>query len=448
MKWQKLLPEMEKQKVMTVRTEKVGKENEKMNAFDKVIGYETTKQELLQICDMIQNKKYYEELGAKLPQGILLYGDPGMGKTLLAKCFIEESGLPSYLIRRTKSSEDFLDEITTIFQKAKENAPSIVFLDDLDKFENEDYAHCDAEAYVAIQAAIDSVNGKEVFVLATANDLYKLPESLRRAGRFDRKIELLCPSEQDACDIIKHYLNGKRVSEDVRLEDIAMMITYSSCAELETVLNEGAVRAAYLRHESITMEDLVEAVLKKEYKAQDNLTQISEEEMQRIALHEAGHLVVSEVLSPGSIGFASIRTKGHDSSGGFTRRCKKLTNIPSQILIALGGKAAEELYYADRYMDGSKNDISKAVEYIRDAICEQAACGVGLLDVETRSTPCMSDNLNARNEAVVQAELHRYLLEARSILFQNKKFLGKVKSTLLEKETLLYSDIRMIKESI
>lgn len=420
-----------------------------MSAFDQVIGYATTKQELLQICDMIKNKKYYEELGAKLPKGILLYGDPGLGKTLMAKCFIEESGLPSYVVRRTKSSGELLEEIAAAFKKAEEiQSASIVFLDDMDKFENEDYGHCDAEAYVAIQAAIDSVYDREVFVLATANDLYKLPESLKRAGRFDRKIELLRPTEKDAYDIIKHYLKDKRVSDQVNLEDISNMITYSSCAELETVLNEGAVRAAYLRHDSITMDDLVEAVLKKEYKAQDNLMQISEEELKRIAQHEAGHLVVSEVLSPGSVGFASIRAAGSDSTGGFVRQCKKPANITHQILVALGGKAAEELYYSNRYANGSKKDISVAIEHIRNAICDLAACGVGLLDVETRNSPPMSDNLNSRNESMVQAELERYLWWTKTILFKNKDFLEKVGSDLLEKETLLYSDIQRIRESV
>ena len=419
-----------------------------MSAFDKVIGYETVKKELLQICDMICNKEFYQKFGAKLPQGILLYGEPGLGKTLLAKCFIEESGLPFYLIRRTKSSEDFVDEITTTFQTAKENAPAIIFLDDMDKFENEDYSHRDAEAYVAVQAGIDEVKGAEVFILATANDLYKLPDSLKRAGRFDRKIEMLCPTEQDAREIIKYYLKDKKVSESVKLEDVAMMINYSSCAELETLLNEGAIRAAYLRHESITMEDLVEAVLKKEYEAQDNLSVTSKEELQRIALHEAGHLVVSEVLCPGSIGFASIRTKGRDSTGGFIRQCKKFTNLSYQILVSLGGKAAEDFYYADRYGDGSQSDISKAVERIRTAISEYGACGLALVDVETRNTPCMSENLNARNEAVVQAELERYLQEAKAILFKHKEFLEKVQSVLMQKETLLYSDSREIRGSV
>lgn len=129
-----------------------------MSAFDKVIGYETIKNELLQICDMVHNKERYEALGAKLPQGILLYGDPGLGKTLIAKCFIEESGLKSYVVRRNKGNDDFISNITETFQKAKENAaPCIVFLDDMDKFANEDSDHRDAEEYVAVQSGIDEV---------------------------------------------------------------------------------------------------------------------------------------------------------------------------------------------------------------------------------------------------------------------------------------------------
>ena len=99
-----------------------------MSAFDKVIGYETIKNELLQICDMIHNREIYEELGAKLPQGILLYGDPGLGKTLMAKSFIEESGLKSYIVRRNKGSDDFIGDITDTFRKAKENTPCVIFL--------------------------------------------------------------------------------------------------------------------------------------------------------------------------------------------------------------------------------------------------------------------------------------------------------------------------------
>ena len=115
-----------------------------MNKFDKIIGYQAIKNELLQICDMVHNSDIYKNLGAKLPQGILLYGDPGLGKSLMAKCFIEESGLSSFIVRRDKGSDDFIAKITETFKKAKENSPSIVLLDDMDKFANEDDRHVDA----------------------------------------------------------------------------------------------------------------------------------------------------------------------------------------------------------------------------------------------------------------------------------------------------------------
>ena len=222
-----------------------------MSALDKVIGYEAIKNELLQICDMIHNREIYEELGARLPQGILLYGEPGLGKTLMAKSFIEESGLKAYIVRRNKGDDDFIGEITDTFHRAKENTPCVIFLDDMDKFANEDSDHRDAEEYVAVQSGIDEVKNCDVFVLATANEMRKLPGSLVRSGRFDRKIEVKCPTDKDANKIIAHYLSDKKVSKNVNMEDLSKMISYSSCAELETILNEAAISAAYKRKTDI-----------------------------------------------------------------------------------------------------------------------------------------------------------------------------------------------------
>lgn len=419
-----------------------------MNAFDKVIGYETIKNELLQICDMIHNKDIYTELGAKMPQGILLYGEPGLGKTLMAKCFISECGLTTYTIRRNKGVNDFVAEITETFRKARENAPAVIFLDDMDKFANDDANHRDAEEYVAVQSGIDEVKGSDVFVFATVNNIRKLPDSLRRSGRFDRKIEVCSPSHKDACDIIQHYLKDKKVAEDVNLEDIAMMIKYSSCAELETVLNEAAIRAGYQRKQKITMEDLVGAVLRMEYEAPDSYSKTSDEDMRRIALHEAGHLVISEVLCPGSVGLASLRGSGRDSVGGFVRRCKELKRRPHHVLVYLGGKAAVELNYADACASGCQGDISRAADLIRNGIADSGICGMGLVDVEAPGSPVMSESLNARTETVVHAELERYLLKAKDILLRNRAFLNKATDMLLIKGTLLYSDIKAIRESI
>ena len=419
-----------------------------MNAFEKVIGYESIKNELMQICDMLHNKDIYEGLGAKLPQGILLYGDPGLGKTLMAKCFIEASGLKTYTVRRNKGNDDFIGEITKTFAEAKENAPAIVFLDDMDKFANEDDNHRDAEEYVAVQSGIDEVKDCKVFVLATANDLRKLPRSLVRSGRFDRKIAVQCPTDKDAEAIIEHYLLSKKVSTSVNKEDLSKMISYSSCAELETILNEAAINAAYQRKDCIEMNDLVKAVLRMQYDAPDNFTKTSADDLKKTALHEAGHLVVCEVLEPNSVGLASLRSTGRDSTGGFIHLCKDLKRRPYHILVSLAGKAAVELYYSETCASGCSDDIHKAYDLIRDGLSTNGTHGFGMIDVSTLQFPNTSESMNSRNEAVTQAELERYMIKTKDILLKNRSFLEAAAKALMEKETLLYSDISELRRNV
>ena len=414
-----------------------------MSAFDKVIGYETIKNELMQICDMIHNRELYENLGARLPRGIMLYGEPGLGKTLMAKCFIEESGLKAFTIRKNKSSENFIESIGETFEKAKENAPSIVFLDDMDKFSNEDGKDRDAEEFVAIQAGIKKKKNCDVFVLATVNKNYTLPRSLTRSGRFDRKIRFYIPEEKDVYDIIRYYLSNKKLSGSVNIDDLSKMFVYSSCAELENILNEAAIYAAFKRKDSIHMEDLIESVLKMQYDSSTNFTGISADDIKKIALHEAGHLVVSEVLEPGSVGLAALCSKG-----GFVHRCKELSDHSYYVMVSLAGKAAAELYYADSWPKGSESDIKLAFENIRNGLSVSGTHGFGMIDVADHRFPVTSESMNSRNEAVTQAELERYMIKTKDILLKNRDFLEKAAEALMEKKTLLYSDIKRLRESI
>lgn len=415
-----------------------------MNAFDKVIGYKATKRELLQLCDMLRNREIYEEMGARLPHGLLLYGDPGLGKTLLARCFVEESGLHTITVRRDKGGDAFIDGITQAFASAKTKAPSIVLLDDMDKFANEDDTHCDAPEYAAVQAGIDDVKDAGVFVIATANDIRKLPSSLRRSGRFDRKIGLRAPTVSDAEEIITHYLKTKRVSDSVNMEDLTRMMRYNSCAELETILNEAAVRAAFARKTGIDMEDMVSVVLKQQYGAQEDMPRVSDEVIEKVALHEAGHLVVCEALCPGGVGFASLLPSDENRCGGFIHCCKGVSDSQSAI-IALGGKAAVEMRYAGQVAEGCSDDIARAVNCIREAAAKEGTLGFSLLNVESDSSSNMSESLNARSEAAVQAELERYYGKARALLAQNEAFLKEITEALVMKKTLLYSDIQAIR---
>lgn len=416
-----------------------------MKAFEKVIGYESIKKDLMEICDMIQNRQRYDELGAKLPSGVLLHGKPGLGKTLLAKCFIEACALPTYTIRNNKGSDGFIDKITSAFEKAKQNAPAIVFLDDMDKFANEDEKHSDAKEYVAVQAGIDDVKGCDVFVIATTNDIDKLPKSLLRSGRFDRIIVMKPPTAGDAERIIKYYLKGKKVADDVNLDDLCKMMTYSSCADLEVLLNEAAMKAAYGRKEKIEMQDIIDAVLRLHYHSPGEAVWKNDEELCKVALHEAGHLVVAETLRCGSVGLASLRTQRNGRAAGFVQRCKDLGSYENDIKVVLAGKAAVELYYSERHDGGCYDDLRQAYRILFDEISECAASGLGLLDV---SRNCTSESLLTRTEAVIQSELERYMFESRNIILKNRAFLEKAADALKEKETLLYSDIQAIRESV
>lgn len=419
-----------------------------MSAFDRIIGYDTIKSELKQITDMIYNRSVYTEMGAKLPQGLMLYGNPGLGKTMMAKAFLEESRLPSYIIRRNKSSDDFINLITQTFQEAKANAPAVVFLDDIDKFANEDYECRDAEEYVAVQAGIDDVKNCDVFVLATANDEDKLPRSLMRSGRFDRKIKVQEPSDKDAAKIIAHYLSTKKVSDDINMEDLSCMISYSSCAQLECILNDAAIAAAYARKPCIGMDELVQSVLRTEYESPDDCINADDEEIQKIALHEAGHLVVCEVLCPGSVGLASLRASGHSAAKGFVHKCKELKKRSHDVLVSLAGKTAVELYYADTCASGCVSDITRAFTRIREGLSLNATHGFGILDVTGRGFPKLSQELSARSEAVTQAELEQRYMQAKNILLVNRDFLESARKALTEKKTLLHSDIQRIRESV
>ena len=341
-------------------------------------------------CDMLRNREIYEEMGARLPHGLLLYGDPGLGKTLLARCFVEESGLHTITVRRDKGGDAFIDGITQAFASAKTKAPSIVLLDDMDKFANEDDTHCDAE------------------------------------------------------EIITHYLKSKKVSDSVNMEDLTRMMRYNSCAELETILNEAAVRAAFARKTGIDMEDMVSVVLKQQYGAQEDMPRVSDEVIEKVALHEAGHLVVCEALCPGSVGFASLLPSDENRCGGFIHCCKGASDSQSAI-IALGGKAAVELRYAGQVAEGCSDDIACAVNCIREAAAKEGTLGFSLLNVESDSSSDMSESLNARSEAAVQAELERYYGKARALLAQNEAFLKEITEALVMKKTLLYSDIQAIR---
>ena len=410
-----------------------------MSAFDKVIGYEAIKEELLQVCDMIRNRAIYEALGAQKVQGILLYGEPGVGKSMMATAFLQESGLCTYTVRRNRPDGDFVKEIKNVFDAAAQHAPSVILLDDMDKFAADDNS---SEELVAVQACMDEVKPLEVYVIATANDPNDIPDSLLRAGRFDRKILVECPTGADATAIVAYYMAGKRIAADVNSEDVAKMLSGKSCAELETVINEAAVYAAYERKDSIGMPHLVKATLRGAYGITDCRREITEEELEAIAYHEAGHAAMAEILREGSVGLLSVASERGSHCDGFMLRCEEFSRKIYYVLVSLGGKAAVELRFG-KVASGTDRDLDRACEYIGDSITSIGTMGLGLLDMDRyrSETPFL---LSAQ-EQVVHAEMERCLFKTKEILCRNRGFLDALAKALREKKTLLYSEVRAIR---
>ena len=420
-----------------------------MGAFEKVIGYERVKQELRQIADTLRNREVYEALGVSSPRGLLLHGVPGVGKSLMAQCLIEESGREVFTCRKTEPNGEFVNTIKKAFDKAAENAPSIVYLDDMDKFANDDERHRNSEEFVTVQSCIDELRGKEVFVLATANETRCLPDSLTRAGRFDRVIEVEAPEGKDAERIIEHYLRSKKLSSGLDARAIADILSGKSCATLETVINEAGLIAGYKRLGCITMDQVVDACLRIVFHAEDatfddEIDIAGEGSDAQIVWHEAGHAVISEILCPGSVVLASARRRSARQGGfvktHFNREIDPLRLRQNSILVTLGGRAASETRFG--VLDaGAENDLNRAYSMTRDMHEDLCYGGFSLY-----AGHCVSEKQQERVEIATAASVEDFYRKAKEILCKNREFLEKMAKALASKDVLLAADIKRIRE--
>lgn len=425
-----------------------------MNAFDKVIGYATVKRELKRTADVLANPKPYKALGVRAPRALLLYGEPGVGKTLMARCLIEESGREAVVCRKDEPNGEFVKVIKKKFKKAAEKAPSILLLDDLDKFANEDSNHRDAEEYVTVQSCLDELaqSGDAVFVLATANDIHCLPSSLRRSGRLGNKIKVDCPTGADAEAILSHYLSGQKVVDDIDPAFLARVMGGYSCATLEEVVNEAGLLAGYDRSDTITMDHFMRAALHSVFGVpetsgdqRDAGDEVAEAERTYTAYHEAGHVVIGEILDPGSTTLVTLHGSESGKSGGFVlSRRSYSTNIMHKqqisILQSLGSKAALEQKFGivDR---GAEADLADAFGQVKGLVGDTCCCGFNLYSNGYND----SEDLQSRIEQATAAEVERYYRKAKEILSTNVELLDAVATALLEKELLTMHDVEDIK---
>ncbi len=415
------------------------------NEFSPVIGYKSVKSELVKICDIMRNTDFYSKLGVSVPNGLLLSGEPGLGKTLMAGCLIKASGRKAFTCRKDKPDGDFIKHIKDTFEEAIENAPSIVFLDDMDKFANGDEYHKNSEEFITIQSCIDAAKGKNVFVLATINESKSIPSSLLRAGRFDDCIKIETPKGDDAEKIVEHYIKGKNFVSDVDVTTITRLLNGATCAELETVINEAGVHAGFLRKDKIGMDDIVHACLRIIHKAPEREEGYSPDILKAIAYHEAGHVVVAECLEPNSVNFVSVRSHGREM-GGFTNIYKtneysfKKQQKENRVIMLLGGKASTEICFGETDI-GVNSDLHAAfdiVEKFADHYCSYS------FDRWIHSNG-VSDDLLQRREMQMVVEMERLYQAAKKIIVDNKEFVEKVANALINKDILTSVEIQTIK---
>lgn len=418
-----------------------------MKGFDNVIGYDSIKLEIARICDIIKNSEKYQKLGVKIPKGLLLYGEPGVGKTLIANSFIEECGKKCYVCRKNLPDNEFIKYIKKTFEDAKNNVPSLVLLDDFDKFANEDKDHKNAEEYVTIQSCIDDVKSSEVFVIATANDLRLVPDSLLRAGRFDTSIEIKAPKGLDAEMIIRHYLSGKNTVADLDVKQLARILNGRSCAELETIINQAGIYAGFENKEKIELNDIIKACIRTIYNAPETIKNGTCEDNEQTAYHEAGHALIAEILEPESVTMISIG--GHDgcSIGGFTayyrdeNYWRSVKSMQNRVLCLLGGKCATEIKYGT--IDaGCSSDIERAVDVVKRIIIEYA--GNGFDKCSPRDDFDLSEMQKYNQERAINDELEKYYIKAKQIIIENQSKLDDLALELNKKKMLISEDIKKI----
>lgn len=416
-----------------------------MDKFDeKVIGYDSIKETLRQIADVLKRPEAYKEKGVSMPRGLLMESAPGLGKSLMASILMEESGRKSFVFRRINEGNTFLGEMKDIFDVAKEEAPSILLLEDLNLYVESNSPY--APEWACLQACIDETSDADIFVIATTNDTRYMPQSLLRPGRFDYILNLNPPLGKTAEDIVSYYLHDKNLAKDVQISDIVKAMPQVSCATLETVMNLAAINSVYRDHAHVQKEDIIDELLKVVYNLRKADCEEDPQEHQMIAVHEAAHAVVGEVLHSGSIGIITIRGS-HGAIGGmesgFAVYAKSEEEFQDEIIKTLAGKAGTALIYG--IMDiRAAADIKKADQLLDIWLCHFA--GGGFSGVEP-SENRLSEPRLSYNEAIKSAKLEELYRRAYKILYDNRDFLLAVQKELLEHETLLNSDLAKIRES-
>lgn len=444
--------------------------DKKKVTFKDVAGNESAKQDLTEIVDFLKSPKKYEKLGAKIPRGVLLAGEPGTGKTLMARAVAGEADVPFFSISGSEFAEMFVgvgaSRVRDLFSKAKKNAPSIIFIDEIDAVAHKRDARGgagreDEQTLNQILVEMDGFdNDSGVIVMAATNRVDMLDKALLRPGRFDRHVNVALPERKDRLEILKVHFKGKPVEENVDLEALAKKTAGSSGADLANIANEAAITAAREGHKAISNKDLTEAFERVAIGPERKSKVMNDKERKITAYHEAGHAVVGHVL-PDSDPVHKVTIIPRGQTGGVTwflppedRSYKSIYELKDILARAMGGRVAEKLIFGkDAVTTGASSDLKNVAELAKSMIVEEGM-GDGTRNLvfpsETTGYYTISTGkpYSEKTAELIDVEIKKLSDEAakraEEVLKANKPVLDKLAEELLAHETLEETELEPI----
>ena len=421
--------------------------------FDDVAGLDEEKSEMMEIVDFLKRPEKFTKMGARVPKGVLLYGKPGTGKTLIAKAIAGEADVPFISMSGSEFIEMFAglgaSRVRKLFEKARKLAPCIVFIDEIDAIGSRRTSNSGAETennqtLNQLLVEMDGFSSEEtIIVLAATNRPEMLDKALLRPGRFDRRITIPTPDLKGRLEILKIHSRNKKLSDNVNLESIAEDTAGFTGAELENILNESAIIATKNRHEDIQNDDIEEAVKKVTVGLEKRERKYSEKDKKLTAYHEAGHAVVSYYLpTQANVKEVSIIPRG--VAGGYTmyksdedKYYISKTEMQEKLIALLGGRAAEKLVLDD-ISTGASNDIEVATQIAKDMVTKYGMSdSLGPIDFQGKESYEMQlfgENIGDKIGAEVKALINTAYNDAITLLNEHRNKLDLIAQALLEKE--------------
>ncbi len=449
---------------------KIYDRKEMKTTFADVAGVEEAKDELKEIVDFLRNPKKYQRLGGRIPKGVLLLGPPGCGKTLLARAVAGEANVPFFFMSASEFVEMFVGlgaaRVRELFQQAKEKAPALVFLDEIDTIGKGRSgamgsgfgAHDEREQTLnQLLVEMDGFDAsKGVIIMAATNRPDVLDPALVRPGRFDRQVVVDRPDLRGREEILRVHARGVALDPGVDLRNIAARTPGFTGADLENVVNEAALLAARRDKNAVTEDELDEAIDRASLGLERRSRILSEDERERTAVHEMGHALVA--VSTGDIDplhRVTIVPRGTAALGVTwvrpteDRFMRTEPELKSSMTFAMGGRAAEELYYDGVVSTGAHNDLEKATETARAMVTMMGMSKdigpISLGSDEQQSVFASGPKMSQKTAERVDAEVRRLLEEAHEkalgLLTEKRALLNQLSALLIAVETIEGDDL-------